>query len=448
MDLERRLQHYLVAEPGRAVAEAPGVQELLRTVRARLVQGHNLSDLQAPGFRRDMAAAARKLIEQESEGAYRHLLLTHADKERLFERLMRSMFGYGPLEELIHDPNVTEIMVNSPERIFVERGRSIELARDARGEPVRFVDEQELRHVIDKIVAPINKKVDDADPIVDARLPDGSRVNAVLRPVSLGGTALTIRRFPASPYTLEQLVEMGALADEAATLLTALVRARYNLVVSGSTASGKTTVLNSLSQTIPPLERLVTVEDAAELRLAKAENLVQLETRPPNVEGRGEITMRQLVKAALRMRPDRIIGGEVRGGEALDMLQAMNTGHDGSLTTVHANTAQDVVSRLETMVLMAGLELPIPAIRQQIVSAVDLVLHLTRLMDGTRRVVQLAQVTGLRDGQVEMEEILALDPAQGRLVPTGRPLHRWRKLAAARPTLPASLQHLLAGGDR
>ena len=241
---------------------------------------------------------------------------------------------------------------------------------------------------------------------------------------------------------------MGALADEAATLLTALVRARYNLVVSGSTASGKTTVLNSLSQTIPPLERLVTVEDAAELRLAKAENLVQLETRPPNVEGRGEITMRQLVKAALRMRPDRIIVGEVRGGEALDMLQAMNTGHDGSLTTVHANTAQDVVSRLETMVLMAGLELPIPAIRQQIVSAVDLVLHLTRLMDGTRRVVQLAQVTGLRDGQVEMEEILALDPAQGRLVPTGRPLHRWRKLAAARPTLPASLQHLLAGGDR
>lgn len=453
MDLEQRLKHYLVAEQGVAYADAAGVQELLRTVRSRLVQGRSAADLERVGFRRELEDEAWRYLDEESRTGFSHLLLSPEDKAELFGRLMRGMFGFGPLDELLGRSDVTEVMVNGPGRVFVERGNRVEAATDSKGRPVRFVDEQELRNVVEKIVAPINKKVDDSEPIVDARLPDGSRVNVVLYPVALSGTTVTIRRFPDRPYTMEELVEFGTLTPEVATLLGQLIQAKFNIIVSGGTGTGKTTFLNALSMKIPLAERLVTVEDAAELRLAAAENLVRLESRPPNVEGKGEITIRQLVRAALRMRPDRIIVGEVRGGEALDMLQAMNTGHDGSLTTVHANSAQDVISRLETMVLMAGLDLPVGAIRNQIVGAVDLIVHLGRTADGARRVIQIAQIVGQTREQVEVEEILTLDvtslQAEPALMYTGAQLRRWHKVYRSRIRRTGLLSQILPEeGDR
>lgn len=432
--LEARLKQYLVIGSG-PVTEAPGVQELLRSVRGRLVQDRTSSDLQRDSFRRELETEAWRLLGEECRGSFSHLMLSAAERTELFKRLMQSMFGFGPLEPLLQAPDVTEVMVNGPHRIFTECGNRLELARDSRGRPVRFVDEQELRYVIDKILAPINKKVDESDPIVDARLPDGSRVSVVLHPLALSGTTLTIRRFPERPYTMAKLCEFGTIARPVADLLSDLVRARFNLIVSGGTGTGKTTLLNALSMEIPGDQRLVTVEDAAELRLAAAENLVRLESRPANLEGKGEITIRQLVRSALRMRPDRIIVGEVRGGEALDMLQAMNTGHDGSLTTVHANSAQDVISRLETMVLMSGLELPVSAIRNQIVGAVDLIFHMSRTASGARRVVQVSQVVGDSSAAVQVEDLLVLDhDASGQepeLRPTGALLRRWQKIFRA-----------------
>lgn len=443
MDLQQRLKDYLVAGSATSYVESTGVQELVRTVRSRIVQANSGQDVERAGFRRQVEAEIWTLIDEESRGHFSHLMLSEADKRELFQRVIQSMFGFGPLEDLLHEPDITEIMVNGPSRVFIERGNRVTLALDPGGQPIRFVDEQELRSVIEKIVAPINKKVDESDPIVDARLPDGSRVSVALYPVSLSGTTLTVRRFPEAPYSLEDLVQFQTLPANVAELLAHLVEARYNMIVTGATGTGKTTFLNALSMKIPPQQRLVTVEDAAELRLAAAENLVRLESRPPNVEGKGEITIRALVRAALRMRPDRIIVGEVRGGEALDMLQAMNTGHDGSLTTVHANSAQDVISRLETMVLMSGLELPISAIRGQIGSAVDLIVHLGRLMDGRRCVTQIAQITR-QQGEIQVEDLFAFNPEDRsgwpQLRQTGARLQRWHK--AIRAQLP--LQGLLA----
>lgn len=378
------------------------------------------------------------MLEEESNGQFAYLMLTTSEKDALLEKLLQIMFGFGILEPLLNDPTIKEIMINGPKRIFIERDGRPEPARDKQGQLLSFHDRAELTHLIEKIVSPINRKVDETDPIVDARLPDGSRVNIVVKPIALDGPAVTIRKFPQHPYTLEQLVSFGALPLEPADILSKMVQAKYNLFISGGTGSGKTTFLNSLSMKIPAYERLVTVEDAAELKLVQAENIVRLETRPPNIEGKGSISMRELVRTALRMRPDRIIVGEVRGGEALDMLQAMNTGHDGSLSTGHANSAQDLLGRLETMVLMAGLDLPAAAIRGQIVSAVDIIIHLARFRDGKRRVAHITEIVGLDKTEIitrnlfvfKEEGIDTLGNIQGKLVLVKEIIHHEKFLMA------------------
>jgi pilus assembly protein CpaF len=388
------------------------------------------------------------VLEEESNGQFAYLMLTTSEKDALLEKLLQIMFGFGILEPLLNDPTIKEIMINGPKRIFIERDGRPEPARDKQGQLLNFHDRAELTHVIEKIVSPINRKVDETDPIVDARLPDGSRVNIVVKPIALDGPAVTIRKFPQHPYTLEQLVSFGALPLEVADILGKMVQAKYNLFISGGTGSGKTTFLNSLSMKIPAYERLVTVEDAAELKLVQAENIVRLETRPPNIEGKGSISMRELVRTALRMRPDRIILGEVRGGEALDMLQAMNTGHDGSLSTGHANSAQDLLGRLETMVLMAGLDLPAAAIRGQIVSAVDIIIHLARFRDGKRRVAHITEIVGLENTEIITRKLLVfkeegidtLGNIQGKLVIVQELIHHEKFLMAG-----ISVPELLCG---
>jgi pilus assembly protein CpaF len=297
-------------------------------------------------------------------------------------------------------------MVNSWDRIYVERFGRIQSVEAA------FLDEDHLRRVIDKIVSRVGRRIDEASPMVDARLPDGSRVNAVVPPVALDGAAMTIRKFSAHPYGVTDLIGFGTLTQPVAAMLAACIQGRLDLLITGGTGTGKTTMLNVLSQMIPANERIITIEDAAELRLGQ-EHVVRMEYRPPNIEGRGEVTIRDLVRNALRMRPDRIVVGEVRDGAALDMLQAMNTGHDGSLTTVHANSPRDSLSRLETMVLMAGMDLPVRAIRDQIASAVDLIVHLTRLRDGTRRVTQVTEVVGIGGDNIELRDIYQFDYRSG-----------------------------------
>jgi pilus assembly protein CpaF len=310
--------------------------------------------------------------------------------------------GLGPLESLLRDHSVTEIMVNGPDHVFVERAGKIETTNK------RFNDKKHLRTIIERIIAPIGRRIDEASPMVDARLADGSRVNAVVEPLALDGATLTIRRFPERRMEASDLVNIGAITPELVDFLRACVEARLNIVVAGGTGSGKTTFLNVLSSFLPTSERIITIEDAAELSLAQ-EHVVRLESRPANIQGAGEVRIRDLMRNALRMRPDRIIVGECRGGEALDMLQAMNTGHDGSLTTIHANSCRDALSRIETMVLMAGFDLPMRAIREQIVSAVDMVLHLTRMRDGSRKLSSISEVVGLEGDVVTMQEIARFD---------------------------------------
>lgn len=414
-------------------ARVNGTMVLLREVRDRLTQDSDLKTLPPEQARSLARQRGWRIIEELSEGAFRHLILGAQDKSDLLERLLQSMFGFGVLEPLLRDPTITEIMINGPQRIFIERTEGTRsqsvVATDRHGQPLQFVSLEELNLVIEKIVAPLNRKVDESDPVVDARLPDGSRVNVVLHPISLDGTAITIRRFPRH-WTIDELVAVGSLSQELADLLKLMVEARYNIIVSGGTGSGKTTFLNALSQFIRPMERIITVEDSAELQLRTAENIIRMETRPANIEGKGAIAIRDLVKSALRMRPDRIIVGECRGGEAIDMLQAMNTGHDGSLTTGHANTATDMLRRLETMVLMSGLDLPLYAIRQQISSAVDIIVQLSRLSDRSRRVVQVTEVLGLENGDIVTQDLL-LREGLGELRPTGARLTRRHKFIAA-----------------
>ena len=329
-------------------------------------------------------------------------LITNADRNRISREVSDEILGYGPLEPYLRDREVTEVMVNGYDQIFVERaGRIFSVA-------AAFSDDQHLRRTIDKIVARVGRRVDEASPMVDARLPDGSRVNAVIPPVALDGPMLTIRKFAADPFTVWDLISFGTMTQPVAELLSACVRGRLNILISGGTGSGKTTSLNVVSSFIPEEERIVTIEDAAELQLNQ-EHVVRLESRPRNIEGRGEITARDLVKNALRMRPDRIIVGEVRDGAALDMLQAMNTGHDGSLTTLHANSPRDSLARLETMVLMAGIDLPTRAIREQASSALDLIVHQARLKDGTRRITHITEVTGMESDVVTMQDLFAFD---------------------------------------
>jgi pilus assembly protein CpaF len=333
-------------------------------------------------------------------------VLSASDRQTAFRQILDEIMGHGPIEPLLRDPEVTEIMVNSWEQIYVERYGHIHPVDAA------FMDETHLRRVIDKIVSRVGRRVDESTPMMDARLPDGSRVNAVVPPIALDGSALTIRKFSADPYTVDDLIRFGTVTEQVAELLKACVLGRLDVVISGGTGSGKTTLLNVLSQFLPSDERIITIEDSAELQLGQ-EHVLRMEYRPPNIEGRGEVSIRDLVRNALRMRPDRIVVGEVRDGAALDMLQAMNTGHDGSLTTVHANSPRDSVARLETMVLMAGMDLPIRAIREQIASAVDVIIHLSRQRDGSRRITHITEVAGMEGDVVTLQDLFVFDYRAG-----------------------------------
>ncbi|MCW2684027.1 MAG: type secretion system protein [Blastococcus sp.] len=332
--------------------------------------------------------------------------LSTEERQRLTAELADDVLGYGPLQRLLDDAAVSEIMVNGPDAIYVERSGKLE--RTA----TRFTSEEHLRRVIDRIVSRVGRRIDESSPLVDARLADGSRVNAIIPPLAFSGSTLTIRKFSKDPFTVDDLINFGTLSPEMAELLNACVAARLNVIVSGGTGTGKSTLLNVLSSFIPEGERIVTIEDAVELQLQQ-DHVVRLESRPPNIEGKGAITIRDLVRNSLRMRHDRIVVGECRGGESLDMLQAMNTGHDGSLSTVHANTPRDAIARLETLVLMAGMDLPLRAIREQIASAVDVVVQITRLRDGTRRVTHVTEVQGMEGDTVTLQDAFLFDYSAG-----------------------------------
>ncbi len=337
-----------------------------------------------------------KNIEQES------LNMTNSQKNKIKEELLDEIIGFGPITGLLSDSSVTEIMVNGPEHVYIEKEGKLVLT-DA-----KFKNDNHVLHVIKKIVSPIGRRIDESSPMVDARLPNGSRVNAIIPPLAIDGPSITIRKFAEDPFKVEDLVRFGTMNFKMAELLRNCVEGRLNVVVSGGTGSGKTTTLNVLSSFIPHNERIVTIEDAAELQLSQ-EHVVRLETRPSNLEGKGEITIRDLVKNSLRMRPDRIIVGEVRSGEALDMLQAMNTGHDGSLTTGHANSPRDMLSRIETMVLMSGMNLPIKAIRDQVASAIDIIVQQSRLMDGSRKITYITEVQGMEGDVIVLQDIFRFD---------------------------------------
>lgn len=347
-------------------------------------------------------------------------LFGKVDRKKVVDELINNLTGYGPINPLLLDPDVSEVMVNGPQQVYVERKGKIELST------ITFRDNEHVMHVIEKIVAPLGRRIDESSPMVDARLPDGSRVNAIIPPLSLKGPTITIRKFSKDPYGIEELIGFGTLSPEMATFVEACVKARLNIFISGGTGSGKTTTLNVLSSFIPNDERIITIEDAAELQLWQ-DHVVSLESRPPNIEGKGSVTIRDLVRNSLRMRPERIVIGEVRGGEALDMLQAMNTGHDGSLATGHSNSPRDMIARLETMVLMSGMDLPIKAIREQIAGAIDLIIQQSRLKDGTRKITHITEVQGLEGDVIVLQDIFLFEQQGmseegkiiGKLRPTG-----------------------------
>ena len=359
-----------------------------------------------PQMRQMIEALFNQVLAEEN------LLYTRSVRNRLLDWVLDDIMGFGPLEPLLKDPSITEVMANGHKNIYIERNGKIEKTN------IVFENEAHLMRIIDRIVSPLGRRVDEASPMVDARLPNGYRVNATIPPLSLDGPLLTIRKFAQTPYTAQDLIANGTMTPQIVAFLKACVQARVNMIISGGTGSGKTTLLNVVSAFIPSQERVVTIEDTAELQL-KQEHVIRVEYRPPNVEGRGEVTIRQLVINALRMRPDRIIVGEARGGEALDMLQAMNTGHDGSMTTIHSNSPRDTLRRVETMVLMAGMELPLRAIREQVASAVDLVVHMERLRDGTRKVVQVSEVQGMEGESIVMQDLFQFEQSgitNGRVV--------------------------------
>lgn len=370
--------------------------------------------------------------------AEENIVLTRQERHRLFEQIAAEILGLGPLQPLLEDGSITEIMVNGAKNVYIERAGKIHRM------PITFESDDHVMRIIDRIVAPLGRRIDESSPYVDARLDDGSRVNAIIPPISLVGPVLTIRKFPENPITLEQLIDYGTLTEEIIEFLRACVIARLNIVISGGTGSGKTTLLNVMSQFIPSDERIVTIENAAELQL-RQEHVVTLESRPPNIEGTGEITIRQLVINSLRMRPDRIIVGEIRDEAALDMLQAMNTGHDGSMTTAHSNSPRDSLARIETMVMMAGMDLPVRAIREQVASAIDLVVHQERMRDGDRKVVQVTEVSGMEGDVITMTDIFVFEQTgyeEGRVIgrfrPTGLRPKFIEKIEAAGIHLPAA----------
>ena len=368
-----------------------------------------------------------------------NIVLSRPERARLFEQIAAEILGFGPLQPLLEDETITEIMVNGAKNIYIERKGKIHRV------PVTFENNDHVLRIIDRIVAPLGRRIDEASPYVDARLPDGSRVNAVIPPISLVGPSLTIRKFSRNPITVEQLVQFGSITQESLQFLKACVESRLNVVISGGTGSGKTTLLNILSSFIPADERIVTIENAAELQL-RQEHVVTLESRPPNIENRGEVTIRQLVINSLRMRPDRVIVGEIRDEPALDMLQAMNTGHDGSMTTLHSNGPRDTLSRLETMTLMAGMDLPSRAIREQISSAIDVIVHQSRMRDGTRKVTHITEVSGMEGEVITLTDLFVFEQTGvedgrvvGRLRPTGLRPKFMDKIEAAGIHLPPSI---------
>ena len=402
----------------RLISQVP-VRESFRDVKFR-IQSRVISDLDP---RLDLAnqVEVRRQIDESFTRAIddEGLALTRAERVRMLEQITDEIIGLGPIEPLLRDESITEIMVNGPRQVYIERAGKIHLS------DVVFQNDDHVMRIIDRIIAPIGRRVDESSPMVDARLADGSRINAVIPPLSLVGPVMTIRKFAVSPFTVEDLIRFGTATPDMFDFLRACVQARLNVFVSGGTGSGKTTTLNVLSSFIPSDERIITIEDAAELQL-RQEHVVTLESRPPNIEGRGAIPIRELVRNALRMRPDRIIVGEVRGGEAIDMLQAMNTGHDGSMSTGHANSPRDMLSRLETMVLMAGVDLPLRAIREQVASAVDLIVHQNRLKDGSRRIVNITEVQGMEGDMIVMQDVFVFEQTgfingviQGALRPSG-----------------------------
>jgi pilus assembly protein CpaF len=367
-------------------------------------------------FKQDPADLSERVYKAASEElALSGTPLTRDERRELVRQLTDDILGYGPLERLLADDSITEVMANGPDRVYVERAGKIERT-DA-----RFVDDAHLMRIIDKIVSQVGRRIDEASPMVDARLPDGSRVNAIVPPLSLTGPTLTIRKFSRDPYTINDLISFGTLSARGAQFLGACVRGKLNMLISGGTGTGKTTTLNAISASIPSDERIVTIEDAAELQLQQ-EHVITLEARPANIEGKGEIKIRELVRNALRMRPDRIIVGEVRGAETLDMLQAMNTGHEGSLTTIHANSPRDALARLETLVMTAGVELPHRAIREQIASAFDVLVQIQRLVDGTRRITHICEVLGMESDVITLQDIFVATPPGEEQAPQARRL--------------------------
>jgi pilus assembly protein CpaF len=371
--------------------------------------------------------------------AEENIVLSRPERARLFEQIAAEILGFGPLQPLLEDDTITEIMVNGPKNVYIERKGRLHRV------PVTFENNDHVMRIIDRIVAPLGRRIDESSPYVDARLPDGSRVNAVIPPISLVGPTLTIRKFSRNPITVDQLIQFGSISGEAVQFLKACVEARLNILISGGTGSGKTTLLNVMSSFIPDDERIITIENAAELQL-RQEHVVTLESRPPNIEGRGEITIRDLVINSLRMRPERIIVGECRGGETLDMLQAMNTGHDGSMTTAHANSPRDALARVETMCLMAGMDLPVRAIREQVSSAVDVICQQERMRDGTRKVTTVTEVSGMEGDVITMTDIFVFEQAgmengkiMGRIRPTGLRPKFMDKIEAAGINLPPSI---------
>ncbi|HEV3237081.1 MAG TPA: CpaF family protein [Gemmataceae bacterium] len=370
-------------------------EELKRLIHGKLVDKLDLSrvsDLEGETLRREIRLVVERLCDTENP------LLNRMERERLIDEVLDETFGFGPLEVLLKDPTISDILVNGPHKIYVERRGKLEKT------DVKFRDNDHLLQIIDRIVSKVGRRVDETSPMVDARLPDGSRVNAIIPPLALDGPSMSIRRFGANPLKLEDLLNYKAFTPEMAMLMEACIKARLNVIISGGTGCGKTTLLNTLSSFIPHDERIVTIEDAAEVQLQQ-DHVVRLETRPPNIEGKGAVSVRELVRNALRMRPERIIIGECRGAESLDMLQAMNTGHSGSMTTLHANTPRDAQARLETMIMMAGMELPMKAMRQQIASAVDLIIQANRLQGGPRKVTSITEVMNMEQDMIIMQDI-------------------------------------------